>query len=270
MVFSMSDVKVFIIVSHPRSGSTFLANNLRQFEEFNCVMEPFHQHPAVVTQHIIGGFGDSGRNYLRMLEDENLDLHLYSHEHVLRYLEDLKGLCSKPYLVLKLFPGHLPFNALQLLLKTVDGVIFLNRNVVHSYISNQIAKENNVYGGKDTSNEQPEFSTSGFVWWNNYLSDFMLKVEDFVFKSQIANIRLSYESLLQANNATDFLKSRMNAFGLELNIVANTKTNKRQDNRTLASDKVLNPEFMMDYLRSIGLDYLNDVRASADILLKLD
>ena len=78
-----------------------------------------------------------------------------------------------------------------------------------------------------------------------------------------------YESLLHLDDTPDFLKSRMKVFGLNLNVVGNKKTNTRQDSRTLASDKVLNPEFMMDYLRSIGLDYLNDVRVSSGLLSKL-
>jgi hypothetical protein len=232
-------------------------------------MEPFHQNDSVVAQHIKGGFAERGRGYLSALEEENIDLQKYSHEHVLKYLDELKSLCSKPYLVLKIFPGHLNFEALQLILKAGDGVIFLNRNVVHSYISNEISKANNVYSGKNTSDEKPEFKTSGFVWWNNYISDFMLRVEDFVFSSQIKNIRLFYESLLQTDNPSDFLESRMKAFGLDLNIVDNKKTNTRQDSRTLASNKVLNPELMMEYLRCIGLDYLNDVRVSSDLLFKL-
>jgi hypothetical protein len=258
----MSDRKLFLLVSHPRSGSTFAADIIATLKNFSCVMEPFHQDEPVVIGHIKDAFGSNGQAYLANNAQVSGQLNTYCHSQIERYTDDLLALSSTPNLLLKFFPGHLSREGFTRLLNKASGVIFLTRNVVHSYISNEIAKSTTVYAGQDTSAIKPRFNQDGFVWWNNYVCDFMQLAKKIVFAHHKPNISLYYEDLLLSENPQDCIVEQLEYFFDDLQVTPRPIRVNRQDVRMMATDKVANADEMLHFLTVNKLDYLNDVRVS--------
>lgn len=151
----------------------------------------------------------------------------------------------------KIFPSHLKDNELNQVIADSDLVLFLSRNVLHSYISNEMAKKKGTYSGIDTSCDHIEFDSEVFKWWNNFIYAHFNKAKDYAENSNVRTFELHYEDLLANERVEEYLYEVMHKIGISLLKPENYKHGiRRQDIRSRACDKVSNPDTLMDFLKT--------------------
>ncbi len=160
-------VKKVIIVSHPRSGSSYVNRLLGNFDKINIVMEPFHQYEDVAKAHIRSTLSNKYSDFISQVKLLDSSLYEYAHNKPKEFIELVGSYTEGEYLALKIFPDHLPDEQLEELLASSSVVIFLRRNPLHSYISSRIADKLEIWGGKDTSKIKVSIDEESYIKWNN-------------------------------------------------------------------------------------------------------
>lgn len=128
--------KIVTVVSHPRSGSTFLVAEAGKLSNVRALMEVFHCNESVVVDHL-QAFADPIKKQLAVTEDGFREKII---SDPLQYLQALNNEVPEGILLFKVFPEHLPADKLGHVIHASNLIIFLLRNVLHSFISNEIAK----------------------------------------------------------------------------------------------------------------------------------
>lgn len=253
--------KSLLMVSHPRSGSTFLMRSLQNKYNVRALYEIFHTYENIVLQHIEQGLGEVQK---KALEDNVLmsydGVQDFSRKKPILYLDTIKIFLEQEHLLYKIFPGHIKTEKnLEDLVLDSSAIVFLRRNVLHSYISNKVAEKVGTYANVDTSDIKIEFVKSEFVYWNNHIQDFFNKVEGIVASKNLSCCYLNYEEVVKNSDAYNLtMENIASHFGSIERFDKVSKLDlKKQDARLLAQHKVSNPESMLKQLSDMKLDYLD-------------
>ena len=249
-----------VVISHPRSGSTYFGSLLKQFKELKVYLEVFHFDQEVVEQHM---FGDWGKVRARLLARGVCtgDCFPGYKEDPSAFLNELTALNEGKTVSFKVFPGHLSHSALDTCLNG-NGVFFLYRNIVDAHISNEIARQTGKYANFDTSQEKITFKLDEFLLFARGISKHFRNALSVCETRGITPVLVNYKETLNEG----FLSKLKNQLEITLDRPltvsegSNTIT-KRQDTRTAATDKVMNPDEMIELLDSRQINLLN-----ADIL----
>jgi len=246
------------IVSHPRSGSSYLTRVFAQFSNVQTVMEPFHPNDEVAIQHIKHCLADNFSRFENDIKLAGYAIGTYAHEQPVKFLTLLKQYVNKPTLVFKLFPEHIQKTQFHALFNVVDGVIFLRRNQVHSFISSQIANETNVWANKNTSDIFPHFQEDAFLWWNKFIVSYFADVNNVVYSHGIPFTSIDYERINVENSTVELLSEWSKNNNLNVGAYTASKINLlQQDKRHLATEKVNNPHDLQACLHKYGIFHLN-------------
>lgn len=261
--------KHIFIGAHARSGSTLLCQLLSHFHDLKVFYELFHfeldsikgcleEDYDGVTNHIQGVIG---RVPVRN------DFVFKSQE----YVDFLKRKYNSQVLTFKVFPEHLPSPQLEMMLEDSKFVILLKRNVLHSYISTQIANRINSFLLVDTSVEQVCFDKLAFMKHTKLVVDYFMKIESYSKARGIPLLCIDYEYLVAADDKITFIKNLIDPF---LNTTTCSQDDKvkvqLQDKRILASNKVSNPEELLAFLWEMKLVGLNDISTRSDYSFLFD
>lgn len=137
--------KYFVVIAHARSGSTLLCRKLEQFAQAAVYLEIFHPRLEVIKRHL----GEHAETICdRTPGTTDVEKRAFLATHPGEFIETLAAESPTPTLVFKIFPGHLKPPHLRQVIMNSAGVIMLHRNLLHSHISNKIAKEKKKWGGK--------------------------------------------------------------------------------------------------------------------------
>jgi hypothetical protein len=248
--------KQFTVVSHPRSGSTFFIMELGKLCGLSTMMEIFHNDEAVIDQHL-GAISGLVKNRLSPLHDTFRQSFLTD---PIQYLAVVQEEARAEALVFKIFPSHLPEEKLSEVLRRSHLTIFLMRNVLHSYISNEAAKKVGRYANVDTSEVKVTFSHSAFVWWIQFITAHFENAFFAVCSEKRSFIVVNYEEFRDDPERLKwFQKILLQKLDVKLELeTLDSPSLMKQDKRTSALEKVSNPDKMLSFLRENGLEYLID------------
>ena len=247
--------KIVTVVSHPRSGSTFLVAEAGKLSNVRALMEVFHCNESVVVDHL-QAFADPIKKQLAVTEDGFREKII---SDPLQYLQELNKEVPEGILLFKVFPEHLPADKLGHVIHASNLIIFLLRNVLHSFISNEIAKKLERFGGVDTSEIKIEFSKSAFLWWVGFIVTYFNSAMDSVRNHNKDFVFVHYEDLMKQSSVSAWLASQLEEqLGEVFSYSDGDVWIKKQDKRISALDKVTNPAYMQEWVAMEGLSYLLD------------
>ena len=243
------------LISHPRSGSSYFIDEVGKLGNIHAMMEIFHPNDAVVQQHL-GEFLDVVRRCLQCPQDGLREAFI---SDPIRYLSIIQEQLNTESLIFKVFPAHLPREKVEDVIDHSDLVVVLLRNVLHSYISSEVAKVVGRYANVDTSTTKVEFSESAFLWWINFITEHFEHTFSHLSERKRSALVINYEDLqFKASVAQWISREFSKRLKCDFEISEVNSRLKRQDNRESALDKVSNPDEMMSCLVKYKLSYLID------------
>lgn len=246
----------FIIIAHARSGSTLLCQKLDAVTDARVYLEIFHQNMQVIEHHLGSSKHEVLHRY-RPLEGQELRQKLT--EEPLSLLDYLAELNPDQDIFCKIFPDHLKVEKLRQVIGESSGIISLQRNLLHSHLSNQIAQATNRWTNVDTSQHLVEFVPKDFIRHINHVAGFYEHAEACARKAGIPFIELAYETVASEGHSQPTLQKVLDKLGISKQYTADPESPlKRQDKRKLASDKVSNPEMLLQALQELRLAEIND------------
>lgn len=253
----------FVVIAHARSGSTLLCQKLDTLTNARVYLEIFHQNMPVIEHHL----GDSKAQVLEHyspLEGQVLRQKLTAEPlNLLKYLTELN---PDKDLFYKIFPDHLKVPELQQVISESSGCISLQRNLLHSHLSNQIAQNTNHWANVDTSQHLVEFNPQDFIRHIRHVSAFYNHAESCAQQEGIPFIELAYEKVADESIVQPSLCQILEEFGVLTQDIPPPEVGlQRQDKRKLATDKVSNPELLLEVLHKLGLDEANNGQTSFTI-----
>ncbi len=252
-------VKKIILVSHPRSGSSYVNRLLGNFDKINIVMEPFHQYEDVSTAHVRAILSNKYADFISHLKHLNTSLYEYAHNKPKEFIELIGDHTECEYLALKIFPDHLSDEKLEALLASSSVVIFLRRNPLHSYISSRIANQFEIWGGKDTSKIKVSIDEESYIKWNNRNWSFLEKAKTIVKQHELEYFDLKYETLLDPDKAIKHIGYLLKAHHINAQPKSNLAMgSKKQDQRESALDKVSNIDELHQLTKKFKIERLID------------
>lgn len=239
------------VFSHPRSGSTYFMSRVRRFLAFRVYMEIFHFNDDTVIQalspdanEVLGCAGASS------ISAGGREVRSHILANVDRYLSCLEAVDATTEPVFKVFPFHLPPQGMETLVKRSHAVLLLTRNPLHAYVSWEVARSLNRYGGVDTSEQRVAFSEASL---RSFVGDCMRHI---VLARQLADRHrknvawVRYEDLTAAQSKDDFVAKVLGDFYPErpLTLRSELVEPRRQDSRSDVLDKVNNPDELLDFV----------------------
>ena len=178
------------------------------------------------------------------------------------YLNRIAALNPENGFIFKLFDGQLADNHEASVIAESRGVIFLQRNLVHSYISNAIARERKLWWGP-TSTFVIEFNKSAFFSYCESTVGFFKAAADVVRIAGIPSTECWYDEIIDPELGFKKVHAMLDTLGIGRRSPDTPDHRKdttlfhppqRQDYRQLASSKVTNPQDLMSALAELGIE----------------
>lgn len=257
----------FVIVAYARSGSTLLCGILDAFSDANVYREIFHYHMKTIRQSF-GGDADLILEPSDLPEGEQRRLLVIGAPD---YLARISELIDQKLFVFKVFNGHLPPKPLQAVIEGSQGVIILRRNLVHAFISNEIAMARQVWGGAETSSDEVVFDAPKFFKESRAILEFQKIASDIANAAEIPVSECNYEDIADPDSGQEKVLTVMEQIKIprkpdhEPRLIP-----KRQDTRRFASDKVSNKEDLLSALKLIDSEQCNDGTVKMDMTAVLE
>lgn len=250
--------KPVLVVAHARSGSTYLSQLLGAFTAMRSYLELFHADPArmiaflgedwPIVRHQLGLNQDPAAVRLAVANQPDL------------LVDCLASLHRDSTVSLKIFPPHLDSRQLALLIPRCQGLIVLRRNLLHTYISRNVALATGAWSGIDTSKYAIRFSPEHFERHAAWVAGFYAAADTVARAHGIPVTRIGYSTLCAAVDPEPVVRHALEAAGV---VDAGTFRQghvsiTRQDGRRSALDKVVNPDELRNYATAQGLSSLLD------------
>lgn len=190
----------FIVLSHPRSGTTYLTNYiLASHSEVHCYDELFFLSDTTKNWlNLIGHntMKDFPFNYYKKYISSNYSLKRY----LINYTKKVQKFTGKNIIGFKLFPAQLKKNEIEYLLvdQLIPIVLLKRKNIIQSAISYQIAKITGQWSYKNKDDLEKfsidTFEIEKFIKFN---FDRLLFFEKLLIKHDIPFYKCYYENLFQ-------------------------------------------------------------------------
>jgi len=254
-----------VVLSFARSGSTHLMSLLRLVTPLRVYMEIFHYRLEIMKD----GLGaDAERIFREMPQaaagDDSVALRKKIVDAPVDYVRRLRAIDPATIPTFKVFPEHLSSEGLRAVIADARGVVLLTRNLLQSFISNEVAMQVGVFGGLDTSAQRIAFDPERFIGF----VDFTLKhLQSGLAAARDASrcvLPIAYEDLIaasrdeQARQVLDRVLRVVPEATLPAAALHDGPT--VQDRRRDAYDKVSNPDRMRAFLRVVGAEAAADAR----------
>lgn len=264
--------RTFTIIAHARSGSTLLCRKLALLSDGQVYLEIFHQNIRTIQNHLQDSAAAAFAHF-QPLEGAALRDHLASHPiELLAFLSDQTPDTDQFF---KLFPGHLKPPALRAVIGHSAGVILLQRNLLHSFISSRIARRIQKWTTVDTSAHKITFDADDFLTHLTQVTGFYTRARAIAARRGVPCADVSYELLADPDTGAAQLRAALGPLDITLRPEDRARDRardqpderrlRRQDNRPLATDKVDNPDDLRRFLDRLGLAAANDGRAALPV-----
>lgn len=245
------------IAGFPRSGSTFLCSLLRGFDGLRVYQEIFHFDIKVIEDHLFGDFPEIERRYAEAGAGDDIRSALVKNPST--YIAHLEAINPSKSLALKVFPDHLDEKALMSAMGAFDQVVLLRRNLLHSFISLEIAQRSGQWHGAQTKGQKIYFDARYFYRYVNRISTFWGQIKRIADQLKIPVVELDYEALVALENPYDMIAEQLH---LQSAPGQTGQITRKQDSRRLASDKIYNYSSFIGFLKRHRLDLFNDAGAA--------
>jgi len=187
------------------------------------------------------------------------------------YLSRIKTLNRDRNFFFKVFDGHLPPASLETVIAQSRGVLVLSRNLVHSFISNEIATKKQTWGGLDTTGEFVEFDEKRFIQYCRKIIEFQSTAQKIALKQSVPIAKCTYEEISDPQEGQERVLAMADVLGIARKPdVQLEKIPNRQDTRKLATAKVSNPSELLGCLQKLGIESANDGTQAIDLAKLLD
>lgn len=245
-------------------------HRLRSIHGLRVFLEQFHTSDAVIAQ----GFGWSGCNVGTIYRELGLDMS----GHGLRdavvsdiglYTAAIRRVAGADLAAFKIFPYHLNARQLATVIGQSEAVMLHNRNIVHAYISDEIATANGVYGGVDTTRQRAAFDLRGFLAFMSGATEHLESARSEAAAQGIPILSFDHEQLSSVPDPAKLLAEslRMHLPDRSFEVGDYSSVPTRQDTRLSAIDKVTNPDFMREVLEIAGLTACLDSGCGTDAVM---
>lgn len=225
------------------------------------LLEIFHPNPLVAKNHLEGD---------RVLKSMPDFIQGYTREAVVQDPLALIDAIARikletNALIFKIFPGHLPDQALAKVIARSDTILIHSRNRIHSFISDVIATRISSWSGTLTNDQYVNFRPDSFKFYSRRVHDFLLYAINLAIDSK-ANILFSdYEKIIDPSSRETVVNAILSKLLGSKDVAINSSVwlPRRQDERVLASQKVVNSDQLLEFLGQYNLVALD--RGTFDI-----
>ena len=256
----LASMKIITVVSYPRTGSSLLMHRMK-CSNATVLLEIFHPNPLVAKKHL------EGDKVLKSMPDF---IQGYTREAAIQDPVALIDAIARIKLetnaiIFKIFPAHLPDQALAKVIARSDTLLIHSRNRIHSFISDVIATRLCSWSGTITNNHYVDFCSDSFKVYSRHIHDFMLYAIKIAIDNKTTILFSEYEKIIEPVSRESVIYAIL-AKLLGSNDVAINSSGwlpKRQDERVLASQKVVNSDRLLEFLGQHNLVALD--RGTFDI-----
>lgn len=258
--------KSVVLVSYPRSGSNLFLQLLDDVEPLFPMFEIFHPDETV-SQKSMRGLWPQG---LSWLQAERLPVTMQElRQEPTHLIRALSQQATGKVIAFKVFPQHLDAPALKVLLASTAPV-FLVRNLLDSWISEQIARSKGIWRDIDTSTIKIEFNPAEFVCRSLAVGRFIRFCLETCSSRNQPWLWYDYTEICDKNAFLPVLTrdiSRLLGQSKTLGIrpVLN-KNIKKQDSRTDILDKLTNPDMAVEWLNAWEMGALLNLNQCTDFI----
>jgi hypothetical protein len=255
----------FMIVGYPRSGSTFLCSLVEELSPIKVYREIFHDNFPVIRQTL----GPDADHVLRLdlSEDEQ---HKDILTNPMAHLARIDAFNPDTGFFFKVFGHHLQPEAIRQVIAGSNGTIFLRRNLVHAFISNQIAFNRMSWGGDITSSDLIHFDIPKFLWETRVILERQRTARQMADAAGIRVVDCWYDEIAEPGLGEGKVLQMMDSLGIARKpaptwIAPHRRRPTRQDGRRRASDKVSNRQELLATLQDLGIPDADDDYARTDV-----
>ena len=255
----------FLIVSYPRSGSSFLSALVEELSPIKVYLEIFHDQLSVIRQTL----GPDADHVLHH-DTPDSEQHRPIVQEPMPYLARIDAVNADTGFFFKVFWHHLPPNSIRQVVEGSNGAIFLYRNLVHSFISDEIAIKRMSWGGDVTSSDLIVFDKQKFLFLARAILEHQKVARDIAMAANIPIVDCWYDEIAEPGEGEGKVLQMMDHLGMERRADAEQTSPARlrptrQDGRRLASDKVSNKDELLATLRELGIEHADDDYARIDV-----
>jgi hypothetical protein len=249
--------KPILIAGHARSGTTYVCQLLGCCNGIKPYLEIFHYDVEQIKRYFGSDWLEIQR-YMNLPENASESRNIIT-QRSSEYLHFLNEINPNSIVSFKVFPGHLSLQQIFDAMNEISSVLLIRRNLLQTYISNEISIKLQKWSSIDTSKEKINFSAKHFV-------DHVLSVTSFyqsiIDRSIFLNLPLAiidYEDLVLSDKPDTIIIDNLHKCCGFQTCCDLTRINiTKQDNRKYAVDKVSNPDEMVEFLLGNDLMDLND------------
>lgn len=197
----------FIVLSYPRTGSTFLVKKINTIEDIVCHSEIFHNHfdafsrafldRQIINRHLnkpVFGFLLNEKRVLKKLFK-------LKNSQPQRFLEEIYQ-CKATAIGFKLFPGQNDVQFSKLLdKKDVHKIVLERKNRLRSYISEQISIKTNkwdLYHGEKPVKVQVTVDPNDFFRYKKKIDEYVGRIENHLKLTNQCYLKLTYDQILDS------------------------------------------------------------------------
>lgn len=255
----------FFIFGYPRSGSTFLCSLVDELSPIKVYREIFHINFPVIRRAL----GPDADHVLHP-DTPEAEQHRPIVQEPMPYLARIDAVNAVTGFFFKVFWHHLPPNSIRQVVEGSNGAIFLYRNLVHSFISDEIAIKRMSWGGDVTSSDLIVFDKQKFLFLAQAILEHQKVARDIAMAANIPIVDCWYDEIAEPGEGEGRVLQIMDHLGMDRRSdVGQAPTARlrptRQDGRRLASDKVSNKDELLATLREMGIEHADDDYARIDV-----
>ena len=180
----------FIVISHPRSGSTYFCNRVMpSSQDVWCYDELFRQDKAPTVRHLnILGLDYYHGNYVEFYLNDH-------HEKAAKY-------SGKTIIGFKLFRGHISDHDLRKICENeiYNKILLYRKAIIKSAVSYQIAKTTGQWNPRDKKDFEPfKIDIDKCINWINIQRTFISSTKNYMESNNIKFHQIEYNEIFDVN-----------------------------------------------------------------------
>lgn len=241
-------MKDIVVISNPRTGSSFLVDVLRNFEGIAVYGELFHQtrssgivERSELMKMFLSEASSPTGNSDKDISDFVRGSPVASLEKIRGY-ESGFGTCALAY---KLFDRHLSLAQIdQIFSSSVSVALFLTRRRIASFVSERKALKLNKWESADTTGMKVSIDPAAFLKWAYRQDVWYHTMEEMCFRQNVRYVVVPYEKYVNTtlDEVALYLRHVCRGLGVNLDLDSNEVRTKlrKQDNQARIEDSVSN------------------------------
>lgn len=204
-------MKFVCVIGSRRTGSNRICSLLSKCGGLNVKYELFHRTwSGALTPAEQRGFDAAANDRI----EDDAALRRWRTANPSQTLDVYYAAGERQTLVFKLFPEHLPRDAItrELLARDDMGFLILRRRPIESYISDRKAETVQCYHRVDTTDVKPSLEAEHFLPWAETVRDWYAWAAPAIAESRRPCVELSYDNQFRQSGDADALGALADAW----------------------------------------------------------